>query len=201
MNCSNWSFILDLFLDQLCHKERKLHSCLLARAKVPFWGMDSGFLNGLHQHNPILTCSYSAYARASQRGRPTIQLGMEQVRPGNNLIKWKPWTIVTSYSLHSQCVPPCLQLGLGDSADRNVPSQVSVDRCLPKNIACGWWHTLLVAERTIQLQNCEAGWVGDSYVRVTLNWLCTGLDSFMYNVHEGLVRIHGSVRVFILLGA
>ncbi|KAI5325691.1 hypothetical protein L3X38_034765 [Prunus dulcis] len=39
------------------------------------------------------------------------------------------------------------QLGLGDSVDRNLPSQVSTDGCLPKNIACGWWHTLLLAER------------------------------------------------------
>ncbi|KAM2625190.1 hypothetical protein TB1_032079 [Malus domestica] len=39
------------------------------------------------------------------------------------------------------------QLGLGDSVDRNIPSQVSIEGCLPKNIACGWWHTLLLAER------------------------------------------------------
>ncbi|XP_059428338.1 ultraviolet-B receptor UVR8-like isoform X2 [Corylus avellana] len=41
------------------------------------------------------------------------------------------------------------QLGLGDSTDRNEPSQVSIDGCRPKNVACGWWHTLLLAERPI----------------------------------------------------
>ncbi|KAI9154028.1 hypothetical protein LWI28_020122 [Acer negundo] len=39
------------------------------------------------------------------------------------------------------------QLGLGDSIDRNIPSQVPIDGCLPKNVACGWWHTLLLAEK------------------------------------------------------
>jgi len=38
------------------------------------------------------------------------------------------------------------QLGLGDVIDRNIPSQVPIDGCVPKNIACGWWHTLLLAE-------------------------------------------------------
>ncbi|KAK3031926.1 hypothetical protein RJ639_036722, partial [Escallonia herrerae] len=38
------------------------------------------------------------------------------------------------------------QLGLGDVIDRNIPTQVAVDGCVPKNIACGWWHTLLLAE-------------------------------------------------------
>jgi len=42
-----------------------------------------------------------------------------------------------------------LQLGLGDSGNRNVPCQVSIDGCLPKNVACGWWHTLLLAERPL----------------------------------------------------
>ncbi|KAF3449091.1 hypothetical protein FNV43_RR09815 [Rhamnella rubrinervis] len=37
------------------------------------------------------------------------------------------------------------QLGLGDSVDRNIPSQVSIN-VMPKNVACGWWHTLLLAE-------------------------------------------------------
>ncbi|XP_010256797.1 PREDICTED: ultraviolet-B receptor UVR8-like isoform X2 [Nelumbo nucifera] len=37
------------------------------------------------------------------------------------------------------------QLGLGDVIDRNVPSQVPLD-CIPKNVACGWWHTLVLAE-------------------------------------------------------
>ncbi|XP_059628089.1 ultraviolet-B receptor UVR8-like isoform X2 [Cornus florida] len=38
------------------------------------------------------------------------------------------------------------QLGLGDVIDRNIPSQVSMDGCSAKNVACGWWHTLLLAE-------------------------------------------------------
>ncbi|PON33019.1 Regulator of chromosome condensation 1/beta-lactamase-inhibitor protein II [Parasponia andersonii] len=40
------------------------------------------------------------------------------------------------------------QLGLGDSVDRSTPSQVSIT-VMPKNIACGWWHTLLLAETPI----------------------------------------------------
>ncbi|KAK2637365.1 hypothetical protein Ddye_032157 [Dipteronia dyeriana] len=38
------------------------------------------------------------------------------------------------------------QLGLGDVIDRNVPCQVTIEGCVPKNVACGWWHTLLLAE-------------------------------------------------------
>ncbi|XP_027772775.1 ultraviolet-B receptor UVR8 isoform X3 [Solanum pennellii] len=38
------------------------------------------------------------------------------------------------------------QLGLGDVIDRNIPSQVSVDDHVPITVACGWWHTLLLAE-------------------------------------------------------
>ncbi|KAM7270892.1 hypothetical protein ACFE04_030106 [Oxalis oulophora] len=38
------------------------------------------------------------------------------------------------------------QLGLGDVIDRNIPSQVPVEGCVPKNVACGWWHTLLLGE-------------------------------------------------------
>ncbi|XP_004307465.1 PREDICTED: ultraviolet-B receptor UVR8 [Fragaria vesca subsp. vesca] len=38
------------------------------------------------------------------------------------------------------------QLGLGDVIDRNIPAQVMIDGCVPKNVACGWWHTLLLAE-------------------------------------------------------
>ncbi|KAK7372409.1 hypothetical protein VNO80_05787 [Phaseolus coccineus] len=38
------------------------------------------------------------------------------------------------------------QLGLGDVIDRNVPSEVTIEGCVPKNVACGWWHTLLLAE-------------------------------------------------------
>ncbi|XP_016542341.1 ultraviolet-B receptor UVR8 isoform X3 [Capsicum annuum] len=39
------------------------------------------------------------------------------------------------------------QLGLGDTVDRNDPCEVSIDDCRPKDVACGWWHTLLLAER------------------------------------------------------
>ncbi|XP_068485359.1 ultraviolet-B receptor UVR8-like isoform X1 [Phaseolus vulgaris] len=38
------------------------------------------------------------------------------------------------------------QLGLGDVIDRNVPTEVTIEGCVPKNVACGWWHTLLLAE-------------------------------------------------------
>ncbi|KAJ8747117.1 hypothetical protein K2173_008916 [Erythroxylum novogranatense] len=39
------------------------------------------------------------------------------------------------------------QLGLGDTMDRNMPSQVGLlEGCQPKNVACGWWHTLLLGE-------------------------------------------------------
>ncbi|KAK1421298.1 hypothetical protein QVD17_23513 [Tagetes erecta] len=38
------------------------------------------------------------------------------------------------------------QLGLGDVIDRNIPSQVALDGCVPRVVACGWWHTLLLAE-------------------------------------------------------
>ncbi|XP_022842704.1 ultraviolet-B receptor UVR8-like isoform X1 [Olea europaea var. sylvestris] len=38
------------------------------------------------------------------------------------------------------------QLGLGDTVDRNIPSQVPVDNYVPKNIGCGWWHTLSLCE-------------------------------------------------------
>ncbi|XP_076904761.1 ultraviolet-B receptor UVR8-like [Bidens hawaiensis] len=38
------------------------------------------------------------------------------------------------------------QLGLGDLIDRNIPSQVELDGYVPKAVACGWWHTLVLAE-------------------------------------------------------
>ncbi|XP_044462701.1 ultraviolet-B receptor UVR8-like isoform X2 [Mangifera indica] len=38
------------------------------------------------------------------------------------------------------------QLGLGDVIDRNIPSQVPIEGCVPENVACGWWHTLLLAK-------------------------------------------------------
>ncbi|KAL8161073.1 hypothetical protein V2J09_012562 [Rumex salicifolius] len=44
------------------------------------------------------------------------------------------------------------QLGLGDVVDRNVPSQVKTDGFVAKNVACGWWHTLLLAEPTLRFE-------------------------------------------------
>ncbi|KAG5022568.1 hypothetical protein JHK85_018910 [Glycine max] len=41
------------------------------------------------------------------------------------------------------------QLGLGDSVDRNIPGQVSIAGCRPRNVACGWWHTLLMGDKTV----------------------------------------------------
>ncbi|KAL8051151.1 hypothetical protein ABFS82_06G126400 [Erythranthe guttata] len=38
------------------------------------------------------------------------------------------------------------QLGLGDVIDRNTPCEVPTDGYVAKNVACGWWHTLLLAE-------------------------------------------------------
>ncbi|KAI4354553.1 hypothetical protein L6164_003405 [Bauhinia variegata] len=39
------------------------------------------------------------------------------------------------------------QLGLGDSVDRNIPSEVSISGCQQRNVACGWWHTLLIVDK------------------------------------------------------
>ena len=39
-----------------------------------------------------------------------------------------------------------MQLGLGDVIDRNIPVEVPMENCTPKNVSCGWWHTLLLAE-------------------------------------------------------
>nr|KYP55805.1 putative E3 ubiquitin-protein ligase HERC5 [Cajanus cajan] len=41
------------------------------------------------------------------------------------------------------------QLGLGDSNDRNIPCQVSIAGGRPRNVACGWWHSLLLADKTV----------------------------------------------------
>ncbi|VVB05588.1 unnamed protein product [Arabis nemorensis] len=38
------------------------------------------------------------------------------------------------------------QLGLGDTIDRNIPTQVQLDGCKLRKVACGWWHTLLLAD-------------------------------------------------------
>lgn len=42
------------------------------------------------------------------------------------------------------------QLGVGDSIDRNTPTQVPIEGCRPKKVACGWWHTLLLAETPLK---------------------------------------------------
>ncbi|KAE9592053.1 putative regulator of chromosome condensation 1/beta-lactamase-inhibitor protein II [Lupinus albus] len=41
------------------------------------------------------------------------------------------------------------QLGLGDSIDRNIPCQVPITGCRPRNVACGWWHTLLIVDKSV----------------------------------------------------
>ncbi|WJX76445.1 hypothetical protein P8452_59864 [Trifolium repens] len=41
------------------------------------------------------------------------------------------------------------QLGLGDSVDRNIPCRVSIPGCRPRNVACGWWHTLLMVDKPV----------------------------------------------------
>lgn len=51
-----------------------------------------------------------------------------------------PYKSNTGYFLQT------MKLGLGDVIDRNIPAQVIIDGCVPKNVACGWWHTLLLAE-------------------------------------------------------
>ncbi|XP_052172883.1 ultraviolet-B receptor UVR8-like isoform X3 [Diospyros lotus] len=38
------------------------------------------------------------------------------------------------------------QLGVGEPVDWNIPSEVPIEGYVPKNLACGWWHTLLLAE-------------------------------------------------------
>ncbi|XP_042467016.1 ultraviolet-B receptor UVR8-like isoform X1 [Zingiber officinale] len=38
------------------------------------------------------------------------------------------------------------QLGLGDAIDRNTPALVPLGSHRPKNVSCGWWHTLVFAE-------------------------------------------------------
>ena len=46
-------------------------------------------------------------------------------------------------------LPICLlygQLGLGDATDRNIPSLVPINNYQPKNVSCGWWHTLVLSE-------------------------------------------------------
>lgn len=38
------------------------------------------------------------------------------------------------------------QLGLADTIDRSIPTHVPIDALRPSNVACGWWHTLVLAE-------------------------------------------------------
>lgn len=47
------------------------------------------------------------------------------------------------------------QLGLGDTIDRSTPSLVPIEDFLPRRIACGWWHTLSLAE--IRHKSCDSG--------------------------------------------
>lgn len=71
---------------------------------------------------------------------------MEQVWPGMILEFPDPRFIYFLLS-QSQLSKSCsLQLGLGDSIDRNMPSLVPMDGFLAQNVACGWWHTLLLGE-------------------------------------------------------
>lgn len=45
------------------------------------------------------------------------------------------------------CIPLVIQqLGLGDTNDRSIPTQVQLDGCRLRKVACGWWHTLLLAD-------------------------------------------------------
>ncbi|CAI0443332.1 unnamed protein product [Linum tenue] len=41
------------------------------------------------------------------------------------------------------------QLGLGDVIDRNIPSQLAIEGYTLRSVACGWWHTLLLAEHQL----------------------------------------------------
>ncbi|XP_028552028.1 RCC1 domain-containing protein 1 isoform X1 [Dendrobium catenatum] len=41
------------------------------------------------------------------------------------------------------------QLGLGDSIDRNIPSEVPIENLRIMNVSCGWWHTLALAKSPI----------------------------------------------------
>ncbi|CAL1387410.1 unnamed protein product [Linum trigynum] len=41
------------------------------------------------------------------------------------------------------------QLGLGDVIDRNIPSQLTMEGYTLRSVACGWWHTLLLAEHQL----------------------------------------------------
>lgn len=49
--------------------------------------------------------------------------------------------------VYLSCIPLVTQqLGLGDTIDRNIPTQVELDGCRLRKVACGWWHTLLLAD-------------------------------------------------------
>lgn len=75
---------------------------------------------------------------------------MEQVWSGK-----KKQTVVfvkflyVCYLLKQSVLLGLKQLGLGDVIDRNAPSEVRIKDCVPKNIACGWWHTLLLGQSSL----------------------------------------------------
>lgn len=48
------------------------------------------------------------------------------------------------------CYIGYVQLGVGDSMDRNIPSYIPIEGCRPKSVACGWWLTLLLAETPLK---------------------------------------------------
>ena len=71
------------------------------------------------------------------------------------------WNNYGQVKLHAFLLPTCVgiltnetecylyidpQLGLGDAVDRRIPSHVPVEACHLTNVACGWWHTPVLAE-------------------------------------------------------
>ncbi|KAG5106482.1 hypothetical protein JHK82_043452 [Glycine max] len=60
------------------------------------------------------------------------------------------------------------QLGLGDSVDRNIPGQVSIAGCRPRNVACGWWHTLLMGDKTSFRNRLHL-----SHLDASIRWGCS----------------------------
>ena len=88
---------------------------------------------------------------------------MEQVRPGRYLLTlflhgWRLkrknllWYIVVVVIVVGRSLvlylnlELCVQLGLGDSMDRDVPCIVPVEAYRPLNVSCGWWRTLVLVE-------------------------------------------------------
>ena len=82
---------------------------------------------------------------------------MEQVWPGMFIILINLGNAFTipfflfSFLLMEGFLALYAQLGLGDCIDRNIPSPVSIGGCQLKNVACGWWHTLLLATTSTKL--------------------------------------------------